>query len=51
MASIDFTSNIGVQVNVYNVGDEDYVGSINNSGQRYFAGIPRSYLATLNFKF
>lgn len=47
----DITSNIGVQVNVYNVGDEDYVGSINNSGQRYFAGIPRSYLATLNFKF
>jgi hypothetical protein len=24
---------------------------INNSGQRYNAGIPLSYLATVNFKF
>jgi catecholate siderophore receptor len=50
-AAYDVTQNIAVQLNAYNIGDEDYVSSINNSGQRYIAGIPRSYLATVNFKF
>lgn len=45
------TDNVGIQLNVYNVTDEDYVGMINNSGQRYNAGTPLSYLATLNFRF
>jgi catecholate siderophore receptor len=50
-AQYDVSQNIAVQVNAYNIGDEDYVSSINNSGQRYLPGIPRSYLATVNFKF
>jgi len=50
-AAYDVTQNIAVQLNAYNVGDEDYVSSINNAGQRYITGIPRSYLATVNFKF
>ena len=50
-AAYDVTHNIAVQLNAYNVADEEYVSAINNSGQRYIAGIPRSYLATVNFKF
>jgi catecholate siderophore receptor len=45
------TENVGVQLNAYNVTDENYVSAINNSGQRYIAGIPRSYLLTVNFAF
>lgn len=51
MAAYDFTSNVGVQFNAYNLADEEYVASVNNSGQRYFPGTPRSYLLTLNLKF
>jgi catecholate siderophore receptor len=51
MAKYEITKNYGVQLNVYNVTDEEYVGSVNNSGQRYFPGTPRSYLATLNVRF
>ncbi len=51
MASYAFTSNIGLQANVYNILDERYVGSVNNSGQRYQPGTPRSYLLTLNVKY
>lgn len=51
MASYSFTSNIGLQANVYNILDERYVGSVNNSGQRYSPGTPRSYLLTLNVKY
>jgi catecholate siderophore receptor len=45
------TDNIGMQLNAYNVLDEEYISAINNSGQRYIAGIPRSYLFTVNFAF
>lgn len=45
------TQHIGLQLNVYNVFDEDYIGMVNNSGQRYNAGTPLSYLATVNFSF
>jgi catecholate siderophore receptor len=50
-AAYQFTDKIGLQVNAYNIADEDYVATINNSGQRYSAGTPLSYLATVNFKF
>jgi len=50
-AAYEVSENIGLQVNAYNIGDEDYISAINNSGQRYIAGTPRSYLATVNFKF
>ena len=45
------TENVGVQLNAYNVADEEYISAINNSGQRYIAGTPRSYLLTVNFAF
>jgi catecholate siderophore receptor len=50
-AAYQFSDKIGLQLNAYNVFDEDYIAMINNSGQRYNAGIPLSYLATVNFKF
>jgi catecholate siderophore receptor len=50
-AAYDVNENVGVQLNSYNITDEDYVSAINNSGQRYIAGIPRSYLLTVNFRF
>jgi catecholate siderophore receptor len=49
--SYQATDRIGIQLNVYNLFDEEYVGMVNNSGQRYTAGIPLSYLATVNFTF
>ena len=50
-AAWQVTNQLGIQLNAYNVTDEDYIGSINNSGQRYTAGTPLSYLATVNFRF
>lgn len=51
MANYDLTPKIALQLNAYNVADEDYVASVNNSGQRYFPGIPASYLISLNVDF
>lgn len=51
VAGYDFTPNVGLQANVYNLLDERYVASVNNSGQRYSPGIPRSYLLTLNVRY
>lgn len=50
-ASYNVTQNVGLQLNAYNVADKFYVAMINNSGQRYSAGTPRSYLLSVNFKF
>jgi catecholate siderophore receptor len=50
-AAWQVTNQLGVQLNAYNVTDKDYIGMVNNSGQRYTAGVPLSYLATVNFKF
>jgi len=49
--SYAFTQNVGLQGNIYNLLDERYVGSVNNSGQRYSPGTPRSFLLTLNVKY
>ncbi|MBA4285862.1 MAG: TonB-dependent siderophore receptor [Xanthomonadaceae bacterium] len=51
IASYDVTPNLGLQANVYNVLDERYVAAVNNSGQRYRPGTPRSFLLSLNFKY
>jgi catecholate siderophore receptor len=50
-AAYDVSENIALQLNGYNITDEDYLSAVNNSGQRYIAGIPRSYLLTVNFRF
>lgn len=50
-AAYTVNNHIDLQLNAYNITDEEYVASINNSGERYTAGIPLSYLATVNFRF
>jgi catecholate siderophore receptor len=39
------------QLNGYNLADEEYIGSLNNSGARYIPGTPRSALLSVNFTF
>lgn len=51
MATYQVTDNVNLQLNVYNLLDEDYVASINKSGYRYTPGIPRSARITANFTF
>jgi len=43
--------NLDLRLNVYNVGDEKYVASINKSGYRYTPGTPRSASLTANLRF
>ena len=40
-----------LQLNVYNVADKEYVGSINKSGYRYSPGVARNARVTLNGAF
>ena len=42
---------VSLQLNAYNLTDEFYVASLNNSGARYAPGQPRSALLTVNFQF
>ena len=51
MASYAVNDNVSVQLNGYNLTDELYVASLNNSGARYAPGAPRSALLTVNFSF
>jgi catecholate siderophore receptor len=51
MASYSITERISLQLNGYNLTDERYVASLNNSGARYSPGTPRSALLTVNFEF
>lgn len=50
MASYDVTERLGVQVNVWNVANEFYLNSLNNGGSRFILGAPRSFLATVTYK-
>ena len=51
MASYAINDNLTIQLNGYNLTDEDYVAALNNSGARYSPGTPRSALLTVNFTF
>ncbi|WP_022977401.1 catecholate siderophore receptor Fiu [Nevskia ramosa] len=51
VVSYEVTANLGLQANIYNLLDEDYVGAVNNNGQRYQPSIPRSFLLALNFTY
>jgi len=51
MASYPINSNITVQLNVFNLTDEDYIASLNNAGSRYYPGAPRSARLGINFAF
>lgn len=51
MASYAVTKNVTVQLNILNLADEEYIGSLNNSGARYYPGAPRSLRLGANFSF
>ncbi len=51
MASYPVTKQLSVQLNVYNVTDEEYVAAINKSGYRYTPGEPRSAILSVNYSF
>ena len=51
MAAYRLNDKVTLQLNGYNLTDELYVASLNNSGARYNPGAPRSALLTVNFTF
>jgi catecholate siderophore receptor len=51
MASYEINEKVSLQLNAYNLTDEFYVATLNNSGARYSPGAPRSGLLTVNFRF
>lgn len=51
MLSYPVTQQLDVQLNVYNITDEDYVAAINKSGYRYTPGTPRSAILSVNYDF
>ncbi|QOL47867.1 catecholate siderophore receptor Fiu [Massilia litorea] len=51
MASYQVNRNLDIRLNVYNLGDERYIASINKSGYRYTPGTPRSASLTANLRF
>jgi catecholate siderophore receptor len=51
MASYQFNKNLDLRLNVYNLGDKEYVASINKSGYRYTPGAPRWASLTANWRF
>jgi catecholate siderophore receptor len=51
MLGYEITEKIQLQLNAYNLTDEEYVASLNNSGTRYSPGAPLSALLTVNFTF
>lgn len=51
MIGYQATPNVGIQLNINNLFDEDYISSINRGGLRYIAGAERNYRLTFNFKF
>lgn len=51
MVSYQATPNLGIQLNLNNIFNEEYVASINRGGLRYTPGAERNFRLGLNFKF
>lgn len=51
MVGYKVNKNLDLRLNVYNIGDEKYVASINKSGYRYTPSTPRSASLTANVRF
>jgi catecholate siderophore receptor len=51
MLAYEVNDKVTLQLNGYNLADEDYVAQLNNGGSRYIPGAPRSALLTVNFAF
>ena len=51
MLAYQVTKAFGVQLNLYNLFDKEYVASVNNGGSRYIPGQPRNALVTAYLSF
>jgi len=51
MARYQISDKISLQLNIYNLFDEEYISVLNNGGTRLSLGTPRSAMLTANFKF
>jgi catecholate siderophore receptor len=51
MIGFEVNDQISLQLNGYNLADEEYIGTLNNSGTRYIPGTPLSALLSVNFTF
>lgn len=51
VVSYDFSANLSVRLNAYNLFDEEYVASINKSGYRYTPGTPRTFILSADVRF
>ena len=51
MAAYRVSENVNLRLNVYNLFDEDYIATLNNSGARAVLGTPRSAMLTTELSF
>ena len=51
MVAYRLNQNVNLRLNVYNLFDEEYIASLNNSGARMIMGTPRSAMMTSEFSF
>ncbi len=51
MVAYRLNKNVNLRLNVYNLFDEEYIASLNNSGARMVLGTPRSAMMTSEFTF
>ncbi|PTU76342.1 catecholate siderophore receptor Fiu [Pseudomonas mangrovi] len=51
MAAYRINDNLNLRLNVYNLFDEEYIATLNNSGARMALGAPRSALLSTEFSF
>ncbi len=51
MLGYQVNDRVSLQLNGYNLLDEDYVAQLNNGGSRYIPGTPLSALLSVNFQF
>lgn len=51
MVAYQINRNVSLQLNVYNLTDKFYIARLNNAGNRFTLGTPRSFLLTANIKF
>ena len=51
MLGYQVTDKLNIQLNGYNLADEEYIASLNNGGSRYIPGTPLSALLSVNFTF
>jgi catecholate siderophore receptor len=51
MAAYRVNDNLNLRLNLYNLFDEEYIATLNNSGARMVLGAPRSAMLSSEFSF